>query len=56
MFYTEMLHADGAAQRTLITIVASGSLEDGTSFVYQVVGNQAGQEYPSIRHIKIMFK
>jgi hypothetical protein len=55
-FYTETLHAYGAAQRTLVTIVASGSLEDGTSFAYQIVGNQGGQEYPSIRRIEIMFK
>ncbi len=55
-FYTETLHPYEAVKRTLITIVASGSLESGASFAYQVVGNQAGQEYPSIRHIKIMFK
>ncbi len=55
-FYTETLHSYGVAQQTLITIVASGSLETGPSFAYQVVGNQAGQEYPSIRHITIRFK
>jgi hypothetical protein len=56
-FYTETLHPYGWAKRTLITVVASGSLEDGRSFTYQIIGNQTGHdEYPGGRHIKIEFK
>jgi hypothetical protein len=56
-FYTETLHPYGVANRTLITVVASGSLEDGRSFTYQITGNQTGHdEYPEGRHIKIEFK
>jgi hypothetical protein len=52
-FFTETLHPYGAAQQTMICIVASGRLEDGRAFSYQVLGNQ---NPPAIRAIKIEFK
>ena len=49
--YSETLHPTGVAPQTVISIVASGFLEDGREFAYQATA--AGGTY---RHVKITFK
>jgi hypothetical protein len=56
-FYTETLHpgagpdGPGGAKQTKTTIAASGLLEDGRTFSYQVTETKN-----SLRHVKIEFK
>jgi hypothetical protein len=52
-FYTETLHPFGAAQQTMISIVASGLLEDGRKFSYQATGTK---EENRLNRVKIQFK
>jgi hypothetical protein len=51
--YTETLHPFGFAQQTMISIVASGILEDGRKFSYQATGTK---EDNRLNHVKIEFK
>ena len=51
--YTETLHPLGFAQQTMITIVASGLLEDGRKFSFQATGTK---EENRLNHVKIDFK
>jgi hypothetical protein len=51
--YTETLHPFGFAQQTMISIVASGFLEDGRKFSYQATGTK---EDNRLNHVKIEFK
>ena len=52
-FYTETLHPSGAAQETMICIVASGFLADGRKFTFQATGTK---EENRLNHVKIEFK
>ena len=51
--YTETLHPFGVAQQTMISIVASGFLNDGRKFTYQATGTK---EENRLNHVKIEFK
>ncbi len=51
MFYTETLHPMQGAQQTKTTVVASGLLEDGRSFTYQITETRG-----TLQHIKIEFE
>ncbi len=52
-FYTETLHPAGAAQQTMISIVASGFLADGRKFIFQATGTK---EENRLNHVKIEFE
>ncbi len=52
-FYTETLHPLGGGPQTMISIVASGLLEDGRQFAFQATGTK---EENGLNHVKIEFK
>jgi len=51
--FKETLHPFESAEQTMISIVASGLLEDGRGFVYQATGTK---ENNRLNHVKIEFK
>ncbi len=52
-FYTETLHPAGAAQQTMISIVALGFLADGREFTFRATGTK---EENRLNHVAIEFK
>jgi hypothetical protein len=50
-FFEETLHPEGAAQQTMLAIVAQGLLPDGRSFRYEAI--EAGG---NLRHVRIEFR
>jgi hypothetical protein len=52
-FYTETLHPLGGGPQTMISIVASGLLDDGRKFSFQATGTK---EENRLNHVKIEFK
>ena len=51
--FKETLHPFESAEQTMISIVASGFLEDGPEFAYQATGTK---ENNRLNHVKIEFK